>query len=594
MPEPPTPSPSSDSHPLVLFDGVCNLCDAAVRWIIARDRHERFRFASLQSKAGRAALERAGAVDDTRDSIVLIDERGVHAHSDAVLAIARGLGFPWSLASAARILPRALRDRLYSWIASNRYRWFGRQNACMIPTAALRRRFLDADEPVVVTDGPAPAGDPLHVAEPGTTGSAATTCSFVALPFLVARRFLIAYLVLYVLPFPLGLFGDVAGAAAAGRNAMRAAVVWTGSALFGKEITVFPAGSGDTTYNYVELVVLAATAAAITIAWTAWKRRSRVAPRTDDLFRTYIRYYLAVFMLSYGWAKVFPNQMPAPGPDRLLGTVGDMSPMGLAWTFVGTSAAYQIFAGAGEVLAGLLLLWRRTSLAGALVAAVVMTNVVALNFFYDVPVKLFSSHLLLVALVLCVPHLPRLLAVLVLNLPSQPVDLRPFPFRRAWTRWTARVLKACVVLVAVAAPAIGNWRMMHQFGRLAPTKAWHGIYRVESFRRDGAADRELADADRWVRVGLGSTGLGAIQRADGTSRRMLMAVDETRGTLTITRRDDPVGATLSFAMPAPDRIVLSGVFDHEPIEVTLVRADESESLLTSRGFHWINEFPLNR
>jgi len=133
--------------PVILFDGVCNLCNASVRWVIARDRGAVFRFASLQSGAGKQVLAAAGADAGGPDSVVLVDEAGVHTQSEAVLRIARRLGRPWTLAAAARVLPRPWRDALYAWVARHRYAWFGRRDACLRPTPALRARFLDADEP---------------------------------------------------------------------------------------------------------------------------------------------------------------------------------------------------------------------------------------------------------------------------------------------------------------------------------------------------------------------------------------------------------------------------------------------------------------
>ena len=130
--------------PLILFDGVCNLCNAAVQWVIERDRRGIFRFGALQSEAGRAALSVAGTTEDLPDSIVLIDGAGTHTSSDAAIRIARGLGFPWSLAAVALAVPRPLRDAVYSWVARNRYRWFGRRESCMVPTAELAARFVDA------------------------------------------------------------------------------------------------------------------------------------------------------------------------------------------------------------------------------------------------------------------------------------------------------------------------------------------------------------------------------------------------------------------------------------------------------------------
>lgn len=150
-------------RPLLLFDGVCNLCHGTVRWVLARDRAQRFDFASLQSAAGREALREAlqaagideplPPADSDPDSVVLIDARGVHLRSDAAIEVARGLGLPWSLAVVGRVLPRALRDPIYRWVARNRYRWFGRKEACGLPAPGQAERFLDANEKEV----PAPA-----------------------------------------------------------------------------------------------------------------------------------------------------------------------------------------------------------------------------------------------------------------------------------------------------------------------------------------------------------------------------------------------------------------------------------------------------
>lgn len=138
------------AQPVLLFDGVCNLCNAAVHWIIKRDAGRQFRFASLQSEAARREVTKADpttALDSLPDSIVLIDQDGIHTHSAAALRVARRLGFPYSLATVGLILPRPLRDAMYRLIARNRYRWFGRQDTCMVPASNLTDRFLDADEP---------------------------------------------------------------------------------------------------------------------------------------------------------------------------------------------------------------------------------------------------------------------------------------------------------------------------------------------------------------------------------------------------------------------------------------------------------------
>jgi predicted DCC family thiol-disulfide oxidoreductase YuxK len=130
------------AHPVVLFDGVCNLCNGVVRFLIERDPAARFRFAALQSEAGRALLARHALDPDALDSFVLVDADGAHARSSAVLRVARELPAPWRWLWLAIAIPRPLRDALYDFLARRRYRWFGRRDACMVPTPALRQRFL--------------------------------------------------------------------------------------------------------------------------------------------------------------------------------------------------------------------------------------------------------------------------------------------------------------------------------------------------------------------------------------------------------------------------------------------------------------------
>lgn len=127
---------------IVLFDGVCHLCNGAVRWIIRRDRRARFRFAAMQSDTGAALLAQYGVPPGT-DSMVLIEGGRWFAESTAALRIARRLGGLWPLACVLVIVPKPLRDGIYRFVARRRYRWFGRSETCMIPDAGIRERFLD-------------------------------------------------------------------------------------------------------------------------------------------------------------------------------------------------------------------------------------------------------------------------------------------------------------------------------------------------------------------------------------------------------------------------------------------------------------------
>lgn len=129
---------AQDDAPVVLFDGVCNLCNRSVQMIIRNDPRGRFRFAALQSAYASRVLG-----DGRSDSVVLIEGSRVSERSTAVLRIARRLRWPWPLLYALVVVPRPLRDWLYAWVAQNRYRWFGKRDACMMPTPELRARFLE-------------------------------------------------------------------------------------------------------------------------------------------------------------------------------------------------------------------------------------------------------------------------------------------------------------------------------------------------------------------------------------------------------------------------------------------------------------------
>lgn len=132
----------SVSEPILLFDGVCNLCNGLVQWVIARDAHARFRFASLQSDAGRALLAQHGLPPDGMDTVVLVEGAEHWRKSDAALQVLRRLGAPWRWLFVLRFVPRRLRDAGYDALARRRYGWWGRREECWLPTPELRARFL--------------------------------------------------------------------------------------------------------------------------------------------------------------------------------------------------------------------------------------------------------------------------------------------------------------------------------------------------------------------------------------------------------------------------------------------------------------------
>jgi predicted DCC family thiol-disulfide oxidoreductase YuxK len=127
---------------IILFDGVCNLCNGAVQFVIKRDKKNQFRFASLQGEFGQKILREHALEPGRLESFILKEGDRIYTESTGALRVAKELGGFWSWLYAFIIVPRFIRDAVYGWIARNRYTWFGKKEACWVPTAALASRFI--------------------------------------------------------------------------------------------------------------------------------------------------------------------------------------------------------------------------------------------------------------------------------------------------------------------------------------------------------------------------------------------------------------------------------------------------------------------
>ena len=610
-------SDSAARPPLLLFDGVCNLCHGAVQWILARDRKKVFRFASLQSQVGREALAEAGFTGPIPESVVVIEDGQVYLAGNAALRIAAILGGIWSAAVVFRIIPRAMRDGIYHWIARNRYRWFGKKEACPMPTPEMLDRFLDAHEPPPETWEIAPANDrdettqlAPYLDEPRSKVEGLASWG---------ARLTLVYWLLYTFPFPFTLIPWVNELADDWVSLHQAMLAWFGGVFFNQSLSFPPTGSGDTTASYIEIVMRIAIAVIASTAWHFKVRRNPISPRTLEWMYLSLRFYLVSILMVYGWIKLFPAQMPPPGPDRLLQPIGDASPMGLAWTFIGSSPAYQMFGGAAELAAGFLLIFRRTALLGAMLSFGVMLNVAALNFFYDVPVKLFSTHLVVLSFMMMLPDLARLGALFFFQLPTQPRVLRPHPWKRPWQRILAPLVLIGFLYQTVWPAIQSGWSVSHTYGVLAEPGPLHGLYSVESFEWGDATDREIEDDKRWVRLGInhrwGETNFVtfAVVFANGTTARGSAGYETGKTRLDLSEGMEgieslidsfivnqlnlysPVGGLSELIVEEGEdgALLLTTEVDDQVVRIHLKREPDDSFELTRRGFHWINETPRN-
>ncbi|MBD2701824.1 hypothetical protein IC229_14325 [Spirosoma sp. BT702] len=411
----------------------------------------------------------------------------------------------------------------------------------------------------------------------------------------IAFRFFCAYFVLYTFPFPISIVPGLG--LEFYTNLWHLIVPWVGKTILHLpyEITVFPNGSGDTTYNYVYVLCLAVLALITTIILTILDRRRPNYNVALYWLFVLLRYYLAFTMFSYGFAKVFKTQFPFPNLSRLMEPYGESSPMGLAWAFMGYSTGYNIFTGMGEVVGGALLLFRRTIMLGCLMLIGVIGNIVAMNFFYDIPVKLFSSHLLAITLFLLAPDAGRLVDLFILNRPVPNRKLTPF-FPERQQRIGRLIVKTLVILYSLWGTVQISYYTKKNYGDTASEPPLNGLYRIDRFAVNG--DSLVADSTRWRQViisGYKGAPTLSIRFANDTLRRYQFEPDSaTSKAVLYVRFDTAHKHHLTYLRPDTNSIILRGRINQDSIYARLQKQQIGNFLLVNRGFHWINEYPFNR
>jgi uncharacterized membrane protein YphA (DoxX/SURF4 family) len=438
-----------------------------------------------------------------------------------------------------------------------------------------------------------------------------------------AVRFSVAYWLLYCLPAPLTSLIPVYGGKLAEwhQGALTLIVAWTAKTVFRIEGELVPPnGSGDTTFNYVAVFVFFVVALAVAAIWSLADRRQTDYAVVKDLLRSYLRYVLAFTMLGYGIAKVAweQNQFPSiaeMGSYQLEKTWGDSSPMNVVWAFMGASRAYTVFAGLGEVIGGILLCFRRTATLGALVTLGVMTNVMMLNYCYDVPVKLYSTHLEWMALCIVLPAAGPLADLLIWHRPAEPLSLRP-PYAQGALRRVHLIAKWAIVLVGLAYPLFVHAGDEIRYQREKATwPKYFGEFDVAEVKINGA---DPPNGPKWTSASIDRKAYSMSGEQKPTyvltlsAGRTSMAVAEFSIPGKTQSAQAAEGAaeshSLEFANHESAAIPqggatmaplteggwkLSGEGRTGKIELTLKpRADVP--LVLRRGYRWINEVPFNR
>jgi uncharacterized membrane protein YphA (DoxX/SURF4 family) len=418
----------------------------------------------------------------------------------------------------------------------------------------------------------------------------------------VAFRFAFTYFLLYTLYIPFHFFHIPPLPQLLHRyySLWNAIIPWVSNQVlhlqhdFTRDFLNTAGGSKDTTYAYVQALCYAVVAAVATVIWSLLDRNRPNYEWLHKWFTVYLRLVLAATMIPYGAVKIFPMQFPAPSLSKLLQTYGDSSPMGLMWTFMGASRSYSVFGGATELLAGMLLVIPRLATLGALVCIEVMSNVLMLNMGYDIPVKLGSIHLLLMAGLVMAPDWKRLADFFVLNRRVEPAVARPL-LRSKWLNRSAIALQVAFGVVLLSYNLYQSAQRAKQLVESREKVPLYGIWSVDEFKDAEVGAPVLTDQQRWQRVVIDSGSDGMVEPLRGPKQQLLLHFDSQKKAFSMMSPADPNWiAEFTYETPRPDLLILTGRIGGHPIIVTLHKEDESKFLLKRRGFHWIQDIAVNR
>jgi hypothetical protein len=362
-------------------------------------------------------------------------------------------------------------------------------------------------------------------------------------------------------------------------------------------ITVFTNGSGDTTYDYVIVFCIFSFSCLGTLIWSLFDSKRADYSTLYYWLTVGVRFYIALMLINYGLYKVFKLQFPSPGPYRLSQTYGHSTPMGLAWTYLGFSFGYNLFMGLAE-LAAVLLLFRRTMTVGAIITLMTTANVMAVNYFYDVPVKLLSTALVLMTIFLLSHDALRLFKFFFSGQPvSLPVITSP-ALKNKILKVGKYVLKFGLIGYTLLYGGYQAFSSMKVYGDSSPKPPLYGVYKTDCFViGQDTLPPNLTDSIRWRQLTMEWPGYSMVQFMNDSTSGYKVKVDTTLLKLDLKNySDSTLLYSFHYQIIDPAHLQLTGLKGRDSIFISLTNMmEEPKNIrLISGGFHWINEYPNNR
>ena len=414
----------------------------------------------------------------------------------------------------------------------------------------------------------------------------------------ILLRVIILFFGLWLFPFPLNdipyldAFGEII------QKNINDVVVWFGNSILQLEnVNPQTTGSGDKLHDYVKLLFVLLVSLVGTLVWVLFRKPSKNCSMQSPLgywFFVYLRYYLTVVMLGYGFAKVFVLQFSEPSFARFITNYGDYSPMGLVWTFMGHSKGYTILSGALEIIGGILLCHKRTVNLGCLILLVVMGNVFPLNVFYDIPVKLYALRYFSVALLLLLPNIGSILKVI---LGYDHIITKDFFQPISNKKWfiVSRVLKWSFVLLFSIQAFSMNYRRFREFGYLALKPELYGLYEVKEYRKNGRVIPPLLTDSLQIRyIAIDRKTYATLFDMKKNKIFYRMKKDSITQMISLVNFRDTTDL-YRFKVKEVDSIYMfEGLHNDDEIKLKTKRLGKEDFLINQRPLKWIQERPYNR
>lgn len=369
-------------------------------------------------------------------------------------------------------------------------------------------------------------------------------------------------------------------------------VLWFGRSILGMfDLAAVFNGSGDTTFAYVQLLFIALISLIGTIIWSVFDRNRKSHEQLLYWLIATLRFYVGFMLIHYGLAKLNNGQFPGPSAYGMSVAYGDFSPMGLAWRFLGFSEGYKVFMFFAEMM-GTLLLFRRTATIGAFLCLMTCLNIMAINYFFDVPVKLLSTALVTMCLIILSPNFKRLFNFFFLGKTALLNPINPRAFPKKWMRITKEILKYSMIFFCAAAPTIGTLIVTVQ-GKPVEKASIYNRYDVTAIDwTDGTPPQSLPYfVSHWKYIGLDKSDYAFINYGQPENLNCRVAVDEKAKMMTFSFNDNPEKYSLNYRLYAGDSLEVKGNFFGKPI---IMKLQKKEFELIKNSFRWINERPYNR